>query len=86
MRLKKGAYAVYQQLWDDADLEEIKHALYTTFGTDLFITWKQFVGQWLEPSEMVDIYLADLRRLAVPFDGATYCILECAFQAGLPDN
>ena len=37
LRLTKGAYAVYQQLGDDADLEEIKRALYTAFGTDPFI-------------------------------------------------
>ena len=45
LRLTKRAYVVYQQLGDDADLEEIKRALYTPFGTYPFITWKQFVGQ-----------------------------------------
>ena len=33
LRLTKGAYAVYQQLGDDVDLEEIKCALYMAFGT-----------------------------------------------------
>ena len=47
---------------------------------------KQFVRQRLELSETVDIYLADLRRLVVPFGGATDCIPECAFLAGLPDD
>ena len=51
-----------------------------------FIAWKQFVGRRLEPSETVDVYQADLRRLAVPFGGATDRILECAFLAGLPDD
>ena len=77
---------VYQQLRDDADLEEIKRALYTAFRTDPFITWKQFVGRRLEPSEMVDVYLADLRRQEVPFGGATNRILECAFIAGFPED
>lgn len=86
LRLTKGAYAVYQHLKNDADLEEIKRALYTAFGTDSFIAWKQFVGRRLEPGETVDVYLADLRKLAVPFGGATDCILECAFLVGLPDN
>ena len=54
------------------------------FGTDSFIAWKQFVGWRLEPDETVDIYLTNLRRLAVPFDGATDHILECAFLAGFP--
>ena len=86
LRLTKGAYAVYQQLGDDADLEKIKCALYTAFGTDPFIAWKQFVRWQLKPSETVDVYLADLRKLAVPFGGATDHILECAFLAGLPDD
>ena len=51
-----------------------------------FITLKQFVKRQLEPSETVDVYLADLRRLVVPFDGAANCILECAFLAGLPND
>ena len=41
LRLTKGAYAVYQQLVDDTDLEEIKHAMYMAFGTDPFIAWKK---------------------------------------------
>ena len=60
--------------------------MYTAFGTDPFIAWKQFVGWWLEPSETVDVYLADLRRLGVPFGRAIDHILECAFLAGLPDD
>ena len=71
LRLTKGAYEIYLQLGDDADLEEIERTLYTAFGTDPLIAWKQFVGRRLEPSETVDVYLADLRRLAVPF-----CISE----------
>ena len=84
LKLTKGAYAVYQQLGDDADLEEIKRVLYTTFGTDPFITLKQFVGWWLELSETVDVYLADLRGLVVPFGGATDHILECALWPDFP--
>ena len=86
LRLMKGAYAIYQQLVDDADLEKVKHALYIALWTDSFIVWKQFVRQWLEPGETVDVYPTDLRRLAVPFSGATDSILECAFLAGLPDD
>ena len=36
-----------------------------------FICRASFVGWWLKPSETVDIYLASLRRLVVPFGGAT---------------
>ena len=78
-RLRKGACAVYQQVVNDVDLEEITRALYTAFGTDSFIAWKQFVRQGPEPGETVNVYLADLRRRAVPFGRATDRILECAF-------
>ena len=61
LRLMKGAYVVYQQLAEDANQEEIKYALYTALGTEPFIARKQFVGQWLEPGETEDVYLADLR-------------------------
>ena len=86
LRLTKGAYAVYQQLGDDASLEEIKQALYAAFGADPFVAWRQFTEQRLEPDETVDVYLADLRKLAVPFGSATPCILGCAFLAGLLDD
>ena len=37
LRLTSGAYAVYQQLEDEPDWDEIKHSLYTAFGTDPFV-------------------------------------------------
>ena len=86
LRLTKGAYTVYKQLGDDAGLEEINQALYAAFGADPFVAWRWFTKRRLEPGEMVDVYLDDLRRLAVLFGGANKRILGCAFLAGLPDN
>ena len=86
LRLTKGAYAVYQQLEDDVDLDGIKQALYAAFGVDPFIAWKQFTERRLGPGETVDVYLADLKRLAIPFGGANDRIMGCAFLAGLPDD
>ena len=40
LSLMNGAYVVYQQLGDDANLEEIKCALYMAFGMDPFIMGK----------------------------------------------
>lgn len=77
---------MYQQLRDDADLEEIKQALYAAFGADPFVAWRQFTERRLGPDETVDVFLADLRKLAAPFGGASDQILGCAFLAGLPDN
>ena len=45
LRLTKRAYAVYQQLGDDAGLEEIKLALYAAFGVDPFVAWRRFT-EW----------------------------------------
>ena len=75
---------MYQQLGDDADLEEIKQALYAASGADPFVAWRRFTERRLESGETVDVYLADLRRLAAPFGGANDRIL--AFLAGLPDD
>ena len=86
LRLTKGAYAVYQQLGDDTGLEEVKQALYAAFGADPFVTWRRFTERRLEPGETVDIYLADLRKLAAPFGGTNDRILGCTFLAGLPGD
>ena len=32
----------------------------------------------------LDVYLADLRKLSVPFGGIRDCLLGCAFLEGLP--
>ena len=77
---------MYQQLGDDAGLEEIKQALYAAFGADPFIAWRQFTEQRLEPGETVDVYVADLKKLAASFGGVTGRILGCTFLVGLPDD
>lgn len=86
LRLTGGAYAVYQQLGDEPDWDEIKQSLYTAFGTDPFVAWQQFTSRTLQPKETVDVYLADLRKLSVPFGGVNDKILSCAFLVGLPEE
>ena len=44
------------------------------------------MGRRLQPGETVDVFLAELRRLAVPFRGLSGKMLACAFVAGLPDT
>ena len=87
LRLSGGAFAVYQQLGgaDKADEDKIKAALLSAFGQDAFVAYEQFVGRRLRPGEAADVYLADLRRLASLFDGASDKALACAFVADLPD-
>lgn len=88
LRLTGGAFAVYQQLGDEAKgkTDSIKDALLAAFAQDKFAAYEQFVSRRLRPGEAVDVYLADLRRLAALFDGVSDTALACAFTAGLPDT
>ena len=83
LRLTGGAFAVYQQLpdADKQDIGKITKALRIAFAVDSFTAYEQFVGRRLQHGETVDVFLAELRRLAVPFK-----MLACAFVAGLPDT
>ena len=71
LRLTGGAFAVYQQLpdADKQDVLKITKALRTAFAVDSFTAYDQFVARRLQPGETVDVFLAELRRLAVPFGG-----------------
>ena len=88
LRLTGGAFAVYQQLTaeDKADSGKIKFALKTAFAVDAFMAYELFVARRLQPGETVDVYLAELRRLAVPFSGLPEKALVSAFVAGQPDG
>ena len=88
LRLTSGAFAVYQQLpdADKQDIGKITKALRIAFAIDSFTGYEQFVGRRLQHGETVDVFLAELRRLAVPFGGLSDKMLACAFVAGLPDT
>jgi len=88
MRLTGGAYAVYQQLSDEkrANFACIKEALYTAFALNSVTAYKQFAARRLRPGETVDVFLAELRKLAVLFGGMPERGLICAFIAGLPEH
>ena len=85
LRLTGGAFAVYQQLHKQ-DVGKITKALRTAFAVDSFTAYEQFVGRRLQHGETVDVFLAELRRLAVPFGGLSDKMLAYAFVAGLPDT
>ena len=88
MRLSGGAYAVYQQLSEEkrSDFACIKDVLYTAFALSPVTAYKQFAARRLRPGETVDVYLAELRKLATQFGGMTERGLVCAFIAGLPEH
>ena len=83
-----GAYAVYQQLSEEkrADFACIKDVLYTAFAFSHVTAYKQFAARRLRPRETVDVYLAELCKLATQFGGTTERGLVCAFIAGLPEH
>ena len=87
LRLIGGAFAVYQQLTaaEKADSQSIKAALVTAFGIDAFAAYEMFSARKLQIGESVDVFLADLRKLARSFGGVSEQALACALVAGLPE-
>ncbi|XP_063872024.1 uncharacterized protein LOC135106682 [Scylla paramamosain] len=87
LRLSAGAFSVYQQLTssEKEEYENMKAALISVFATDKFLAYEQFVARKLRDGEPVDVYLADLRRLAGLFGDIPDAGLSCAFVAGLPE-
>ena len=85
LRLTSGAFAVYQQL-TDADKKDTRTVLRTAFAVNSFTAYEQFVARRLQPGETVDVFLAELRRLTVPFGGQSDKALVCAFVVGLPEK
>ena len=88
MRLSGGAYAVYQQLSEEkrANFTCIKDVLYTAFALNPVTAYKQFAAHHLCPGETVDVFLAELRKLATQFGGMMEQGLVCAFIAGLLEH
>ena len=87
LRLRGGAMAVYRQLSKEqrADMAQLKRALMTAFAMDAYVAFDQFVTRRLRPGETVDVFLAELQRLALlvgepPPDRW----IACAFVSGLP--
>jgi len=87
LRLSGGAFKVYQQIpsEDRNNATKIMDALKAAFGDDSFAAYDLFISRKLQPAESVDVYLADLRRLATAFGGVSDKALGCAFVSGLPE-
>jgi len=79
---------VYQQIPPDekTDFGKIKQALYTAFAADSFLAYEQFISRKLQPGETVDVFLAELRKLAAPLGDLPDKVFCCAFVAGLPNT
>ena len=87
--LTGGAFAVYEAL-NDADKDDfgkMKAALTKAFSLNCFAAYERLTRRCLDHAEPVDVYLADVRRLAglvcaKPDDS----LVKCAFVCGLPDH
>ena len=86
-RLTSGAFAVWLQMPEDRrrSAEAVRDALYDAFAMDALAAYDAYASRRLQPGESVDVYLADLRRLATLYGGVPDRALACAFIAGLPD-
>lgn len=88
LRLTGGAFAVWAQLPMDkrTSLEQVRTTLFAAFAMDQYAAYETFSQRQLKVGESVDVYLADLRRLARLFGGIPERALACAFITGLPDS
>ena len=88
IRLSGHAYTVYQQLNEEkcTDFSCVQKRLYTAFAQDPFTAWKQFAVHRSRPREMIDVFLAELHRLAVLFEGMSVEGLQCVFVGRLPEH
>lgn len=87
-RLTGGAFAVWLQIPEEkrCTVVAVRDALYDAFAMDPLAAYDAYASRRLQPGESVDVYLADLRRLATLYGGVPDRALACAFIAGLPDN
>lgn len=60
------------------DADKIETTLYAEFAS-----YEQFIAHRMQPDESVDVYLAEIRKLAVLFGAVSDHILSGAFMAGL---
>ena len=84
--LNGAAFAIYDHLSDadKKDAEKIENALLLAFAQDAFGAYDSFRKRSLLPGEQVDVFLADLWRLARLAKVASEDLVRFAFICGLP--
>jgi len=85
--LEGPALAVYQEMesTNQEDYNEIKRALMDAFAMNSFQAYEQFSRKkWT--GEAVDVYLAELRRLAKLAEIENEVLLKRAFVVGMPEK
>lgn len=87
--LSGDAFAVFDAMdsADKASYGQIKSALTTAFSLETFSAYEAFVGRRFRQGETVDVYLADLRRLArLVHSAPSEEWIKAAFVFGLPEQ
>ena len=84
--LEGPAYAVYSEMSDDKkdDANAIAAVLKEAFGLDGFRAYEQLTSRSWRAGEPVDVFLAELRRLAKLAGVDNEVLLRRAFIVGLP--
>ena len=83
--LRDGALAVYRHLSKEqrVDIDHVKQIIITAFTTDSFVAFENFMIRRLLSGEIVNMFLAELRRLALLVAETPEKWITCAFVAGL---
>ena len=88
--LNDGALAVYESLTDaiKSNYEKLRQALLKAFSLDKFAAFDAICERKLNVGESVEVYLADLRKLAglVSGKGDNEDWVQCLFVRGLPEG
>ena len=84
--LENKAFAVYEQLKDEdkAAFEKIEQALLDAFAASPFRAYAEFKTLTCGDGESADVFLTELRRLAVLARIADEKLIRCAFVTGMP--
>ena len=84
------AFAVFDQLKEEEkrDAYKIELALRTAFACDKFLAYNEFRNRQWKNGESVDVYLADLKRMAhlANIDGENGEIIKLSFVMGLSNK
>ena len=86
--LEGSAFEVYDQMAerDKEAATEIEKTLLQAFALSTFEAYEEFRRRSWIPGEAVDVYLADLRRLARLANVEGDELLKCAFVVGFPPD
>ena len=86
--LDGAAFAVYDQMEEGKKkvAVEVEKVLLSAFAKNKFFAYDDFRQRSWIPGESVDVFLADLRRLAGLAGIETDDLIRCAFVCGLPSD